>query len=329
MEKGDYIQEIDESWSRGLEDATVYEEKPYEPKEQMPRIVPLTMSMVDYATKFNWKETRKRYGVWGIILLSVLFFYLFLLGISTSEVSRELNKASYHSVLGPVLDELTDDTKAMRVEVRISSVNFGKEQIDAWVYFFPSRNISAPSGQMLFPISYNLKYSYGVVKEGAILSPFETVVPIISGSDYYYPFDKFKAELMIEIMDTRTHTPLPIEIDILVNTPSLWFDISRIENDPLLDDEDTDEDTLFRVILNINRPVFAIIFCVFIVMLMWLLSLAIFGMAIAVSVFSTSRPNGAYLGLGLACLFALPNLRSTQPEVPPLGALIDVIGFFW
>lgn len=35
------------------------------------------------------------------------------------------------------------------------------------------------------------------------------------------------------------------------------------------------------------------------------------------------------IAVNAALLFALPALRNTQPGVPPVGALIDVCGFFW
>lgn len=28
-------------------------------------------------------------------------------------------------------------------------------------------------------------------------------------------------------------------------------------------------------------------------------------------------------------LFALPNIRSTQPGLPPIGCTADIMGFFW
>jgi hypothetical protein len=41
------------------------------------------------------------------------------------------------------------------------------------------------------------------------------------------------------------------------------------------------------------------------------------------------EPAPPTVGLSVALLFALPAVRNTQPEVPPIGAAVDVLGFFW
>ncbi|KAJ9054004.1 hypothetical protein DSO57_1019017 [Entomophthora muscae] len=261
----------------------------------------------------------------------MFIMYVFLIGYSLHEVKEDLESTRYHSYLGPTeLDEPpTDGAKQVHVEIRVTGVDVLRNRIDAWVYFFPSRDISTASGELNFPVYYSLKYYSNSFNASDIMDPIEITIPFLRGTHYYYPFDLYKAELAIDIMDSRTDTALPIEIDILVSTPSLWFDIFRINNDPDDDIEVPYEDNLYKLDIVITRPGFVVIFSVFVVFLMWALSLAVLSMAISITVFSPARPGAPYLGLSLTCLFALPNLRSTQPGVPPLGILIDVIGYFW
>ena len=87
------------------------------------------------------------------------------------------------------------------------------------------------------------------------------------------------------------------------------------------------EDSLYVTYL-ITRSITTRIFCVFVVIMMWLLSLNVF--YLAVSVWMRGRkvepPTIAVAG---ALLFGLPALRNVQPAPPPIGTTADVFGFFW
>jgi hypothetical protein len=41
------------------------------------------------------------------------------------------------------------------------------------------------------------------------------------------------------------------------------------------------------------------------------------------------EPVPPTIGFSIGLLFALPAMRNTQPEVPPIGVAVDVLGFFW
>jgi hypothetical protein len=45
--------------------------------------------------------------------------------------------------------------------------------------------------------------------------------------------------------------------------------------------------------------------------------------------FRPREPSAPAIGFAIALLFALPAMRNTQPEVPPIGVAVDVLGFFW
>jgi len=69
-------------------------------------------------------------------------------------------------------------------------------------------------------------------------------------------------------------------------------------------------------------------FSLFIVILMWMLSLA----AVAVTFEVVVRQREAsppLLGMMVGLLFAMPAVRNTQPSVPPIGTLSDVVGLFF
>lgn len=80
--------------------------------------------------------------------------------------------------------------------------------------------------------------------------------------------------------------------------------------------------------IDVHRSVTIRLFSIFVVVLMWLLSLA--AAAIGLQVVVRDREVAPPLmGSMISLLFALPALRNIQPMVPPIGTLADVIGLFF
>ena len=70
-------------------------------------------------------------------------------------------------------------------------------------------------------------------------------------------------------------------------------------------------------------------FSLFIVILMWLISLAVFVIAINFSVNSSLELAYDVPALAIGLLFAIPFVRGVQPNVPDVGITIDIMGFFF
>jgi hypothetical protein len=69
-------------------------------------------------------------------------------------------------------------------------------------------------------------------------------------------------------------------------------------------------------------------FSVFINLLMWMLSIMLLAMAIAI--WFRKRPvEPPTLAFNAALLFAIPAIRQVQPGVPTIGCIADAVGFFW
>jgi len=77
-----------------------------------------------------------------------------------------------------------------------------------------------------------------------------------------------------------------------------------------------------------KRSATTIGFSIFITILMWILSLA--AMLITVQVVVRGREViPPLIAVMVALLFALPSVRNTQPNVPPIGTRLDVLGLFF
>ncbi|KAG2434676.1 hypothetical protein HXX76_007569 [Chlamydomonas incerta] len=70
-------------------------------------------------------------------------------------------------------------------------------------------------------------------------------------------------------------------------------------------------------------------FSMFIVILVWFISLFMFVLALNFCMTDSNEISYDVPALAIGLLFALPFVRDVQPNVPVVGATIDVFGFFW
>jgi hypothetical protein len=80
----------------------------------------------------------------------------------------------------------------------------------------------------------------------------------------------------------------------------------------------------FKVVRSITTRIFSM----FIVFVMWMISLIKFFTALSFWLLK-KKIELPLLALSGALLFGLPALRNSQPGVPPIGVMADVFGFFW
>eukprot|EP00955_Chlamydomonas_euryale_P100769 365303-Chlamydomonas_euryale.AAC.56 len=70
-------------------------------------------------------------------------------------------------------------------------------------------------------------------------------------------------------------------------------------------------------------------FSMFIVILMWVISLGMLVLAINYMLSSSLEVFYDIPALAIALLFALPFVRDVQPSVPTVGITVDILGFFF
>jgi hypothetical protein len=80
--------------------------------------------------------------------------------------------------------------------------------------------------------------------------------------------------------------------------------------------------------INMKRTGAQQFFSLFIVLLMWAMSLGIFLMSLG-HLWYNRKVEAPTIGVVTSMLFALPAVRNMQPGAPPIGCTTDVVGFFW
>ena len=146
-------------------------------------------------------------------------------------------------------------------------------------------------------------------------------MPYMQGATIDYPFDAYKSyfEIMANLEKEQLHK-VPVSLTFLGMLQSVQF-IPTVR----LSNED-----LYKIAIEIftRRSPTTIGFSLFIVLIMWCLSISI-GI-IAIQVIRQYRVSDEHvLTLGITTLFALPALRETQPGIPAIGCAADVLGFYW
>jgi hypothetical protein len=140
-----------------------------------------------------------------------------------------------------------------------------------------------------------------------------------------YPFDVYAGDFYIEVAAfdglNQATRAVPISIS-MVNSMSEWS--IGINITPVVQND-------FSVInadVVMNRGRTQKFFTLFVVIIMWAMSLGVFAMSIA-HLWYSREVMPPTIGVVTSMLFALPAVRNTQPGAPPIGCTMDVVGFFW
>ncbi len=161
-------------------------------------------------------------------------------------------------------------------------------------------------------------------KKGSIMSSEDLSFTFTEGNFNNYPFDKYVGDFSISAEVQSADYPgdkqVPVILDCL-NAVQGWKFFGRAIP---MDKRNRNLSVRFTAV----RSTTSIAYSIYIIIVMWALSLSVFSLAM---VFLVQKKDilANTIGLCTGMLFALPNVRSVQPGSPPLGCTADVIGFFW
>jgi len=147
---------------------------------------------------------------------------------------------------------------------------------------------------------------------------------LVEGDANLYPFDTFSTDLPFAATKD----------DVMVNADAEglnWaaYAYAQMQNYRFTFSFDKDPDSsIVLLTVSVQRPPTTKVFSMFIITLMWLLTIAT--VTITFQVFLRDRdvaPN--LLSAQASLLFAMPTIRNTQPAVPPIGTMLDTLSLFW
>jgi len=139
------------------------------------------------------------------------------------------------------------------------------------------------------------------------------------GNPNSYPFDSYSVLFPISasIISTGESIPLTLYIQGAVQgfTTSTTF-------------QGVNDGSRVLVTFTVQRSSTTQLFAAIVFLLMWFLSLSIFLAAMSVW-FRGKNAELPLVTISTGLLFALPNIRNSQPGVPIVGTTEDLVGFFW
>ncbi|GJJ68783.1 hypothetical protein EMPS_01129 [Entomortierella parvispora] len=203
----------------------------------------------------------------------------------------------------------------------VASVDFEDKNFRVHFEFTPHGTLAGDDGVLTSAISVSLFYTTLTFPDAQIMRSVDVTMPYMQGATIDYPFDAYKSyfEILANKDKEQLHK-IPVSLTFLGMLQSVEF-IPTVH---------LSNDDLYKISIEIftRRSPTTIGFSLFIVMIMWALSIAI-GI-IAIQVIRKYRVTDEHvLTLGITTLFALPALRETQPGIPAIGCAADVLGFYW
>ncbi|KAI8893973.1 hypothetical protein BC833DRAFT_606696 [Globomyces pollinis-pini] len=148
----------------------------------------------------------------------------------------------------------------------------------------------------------------------AVLTFVDAAYTIHEGTPHLYPFDKYRVFLTFDIYGSNV-TLNNIFIQLSSSLDGWNADAYSISNVPFISPSINGASILIPVTL--TRSSTQIVFCLFLYLIMWILSFHAFSMSITIYK-SSKEVEAPTIGVVGGLLFALPAIRNSQPGTPTI-----------
>jgi hypothetical protein len=257
----------------------------------------------------------------------------------------------------------TNASKENYIEVvgKVLSIDPIKGDVTVRLEFEPKGSFTKEDGTLSRTLKLDINSSNGkqeiTFDKGKRLTPTEAVLNMYDGNVTDYPFDKHEADLMFFFTvkpDKPADKPKPAETkeDPAAKTAD---EKPATENKPAPAEADDDEievpislefvptmpgfkiesaknkesdETYVDITMKISRSPMVVFFSIFVMILMWAVSIAVLFLVLSVVV-RGRKVEIAMFSFIATLLFAFVAVRNSQPGVPPIGTFTDYSSFFW
>ena len=252
----------------------------------------------------------------------------------------------------------TSDTRAKHTDyietvAKILSIDPIKGDASVRLEFIPHGNFAKEDGTLARNVKFDINSSNGKqeisFEKGKRMTPTEAVLNMYDGEVSDYPFDRHKAELIFWFTakpdkpadkpkpaeenpaaepkpDTKTEATVeeveeevPFTLDFAPTMAGYTIETAK--------SKDSDDDFV-NIEMSIARSSMVKFFSVFVMCLMWGVSVAVLLLVLSIVV-RGRKVEIAMFSFIATLLFAFVAVRNSQPAVPPIGTLSDYFSFFW
>ena len=159
------------------------------------------------------------------------------------------------------------------------------------------------------------------IPAGQVPQELELSTGLFDGDVNKYPFDSYRSGFGLEAHALIGRRSVAVPFEMSVEPRFAGFRVHPSESAQ-------STPTGPFVAMAIRRSATTIGFAVFVMVMMWCLAIAALVIAVRF-LLRRHRLELAFSGMSVGLLFAFPAVRNALPGVPPMGALIDYLSFFW
>ena len=280
-------------------------------------------------------------------------------GIMALSLIAVMLAASAFQIFGQATSDKASDTGAKETDyieavAKILSIDPIKGDASVRMEFTPHGNFAKEDGTLARNVKFDINSSNGKqeisFEKGKRMTSTEAVLNMYDGEVSDYPFDRHKAELVFWFTakpDKPADNPKPVaenpaaEPKPETKPEAAVEETEEVEVPFTLDFAPTlagytietskskdSDDTYINIEMSIARSSMVKFFSIFVMCLMWGVSIAVLLLVLSVVV-RGRKVEIAMFSFIATLLFAFVAVRNSQPAVPPLGAFSDYVSFFW
>ncbi|KAJ3354458.1 hypothetical protein HDU91_005773 [Kappamyces sp. JEL0680] len=154
--------------------------------------------------------------------------------------------------------------------------------------------------------------------------------PLTQGSTFYYPFEELLLESMsFRVFNTTSNVSYRLIVYLSGTVDGLTIGFGHFDAvNPHVDEDPVTKETVAVFSLRLTRSITARGFAVGIGLLMWTLALSLAWLVITL-VLRDRKVEPPTIGVAAGILFALPQIRNSQPDIPEIGCIADIASYMW
>jgi len=282
--------------------------------------------------------SRKR-RTWEVIIgfiIVIVFSLIYIYVLNVYDQENQVSSRVYSLKEGV-------NPNHIAIDVKLTEINPINGTIQARLQFTPKGNLLAADKVSLdktlwLEVNADRGKAEFEFKRGDAMNPITVTYSLFGGNANYYPFDCHNSLLHFDMSTPVVKGVMPSEVEIeegKVPLPEyeqipITIDFDDSFGGYLLKVDEVDEEQIGYADLSIStsRSPTVISFACFVMLLKWLLAMTTVFMMLSVTVRGRRAELSMFTWMA-ALLFALPPLRNSMPDIPPIGSLPDFVAFFW
>jgi hypothetical protein len=282
--------------------------------------------------------SRKR-RTWEVVIgfvVLVIFSFIYISVLNAYDQENQVSSRIYSQKEGI-------DPNHIAIDVKITDIDPITGMLEARLQFTPKGNLLAADKVSLdktlwLEVNADRGKAEFEFKRGDAMNPITVTYSLFGGNANYYPFDHHDSLMHFDLSTPVNKGKLPTEEQIVngeVPLPEyqqipITIDFDGSFGGYALKVEEIGEDLIgyADLSMSVSRSPTVITFACFVMLLKWLLAMTTVFMMLSVTVRGRKAELSMFTWMA-ALLFALPPLRNSMPDIPPIGSLPDFVAFFW